>query len=266
MASRMQRLNVRLSYLLEDIVAAYTDDGQDYTSVNRDELLNTASRILYDACVSIFDDLLDRVKNRSRGEPDPSIDILKDFVVSKLMTLSNFVDYASTNNSFGIWLDDYPSGNINRVKRPLRVVSTVSGGTTDFRSFKIISQHDIPLVYDNFMPKYYRSKENPVAYVTFNSARSARYLRLFPANLSGSTALFSWLQYPDTDLTSGGADDIQWNSSFDTAILQIASAVALRDDGKMQDYQNILLSTLSELGLNRGVSEDLAKQNLKGKP
>lgn len=272
MASRMQRLNVRLSYLLEDIVAAYTDDGQDYTSADRDLLLNTSSRILFDSAVSFFDDLYDRVKGRSRKDVEPVPDILKDFVITKLMSAvgqpagRGFSDYARGNTDrSGLWLDDYPSGNVYRVKKPLRVVSRVSGGTDEWKQFKVLNGYDIPLSLTP-IPMFSPSIENPICYVTFNVSGTAKYLRMIPDCTSGTAVVFSWLQYPNTDLNSGDTADIQWNSSFDTALLRVAYAVALKDDGKLPEYEAELRTTLMELGLIQNTNEDLAKQNLKGKP
>lgn len=272
MASRMQGLNVRLSYLLEDLVAAYTDDGQDYLSVDRDLLLNTASRVLYDAFVVTYNSLLDRVKNRSRQEADPSVDILKDFVIVKAMTTvgvgGGFVDRATgESNCAGIWLDNWPSGNVYRVKRPLRLVADVSGGSsTEKKNYKIISEHDVPLLSSDGLSKFRSGIDSPMAYVTYNMSGTAKYLRMKPNQTSGQTVMFSWLQYPNTDLTSAGTEDIQWSSIFDTALLQIAYALSLRDDGKTPEYQAILQATLRELGVPADVNTEMAKQAMRGKP
>jgi len=277
MAARMQRLNVRLSYVLDDIVAAYTDDGQDYTSVNRDELLNTSSRVLFDAFLQTYDSLLARVKNRSRKESDPASDILKDFIIVKLMGIvgkpagCGFTDYASGDTDCsGIWLDDYPSGKVWRVKRPLRVTLTVTGANVDKKNYRLISEHDVPLVFstsDN--PKYNPSKENPIGYVTYNSVNSvktAKYLRLMPNHTSGELAVFSWLQYPNTDLTSAETEDVQWSSPFDTGLLQIAYAVSLRDDGKIGESQAVMQAVFREYGIPEDVNAEMVKQATRGKP
>lgn len=274
MATRMQRLNVRLSYILDDIVSAYTVDGQDYTSADRDLLLNTASRILYDSFLTVFDSVLERVKNRTREEPDPSVDILKDFVKLKTFGVvgkptSGFTDYATGNtHCCGIFIDNLPSESNIRLKRILRISSNVSGSpSSDWRSYRIVPEFDVPLSFtstDN--PKHIPNIDNPVAYLTKNSTETARYVRLLPANTSGQSAMMSWLQYPNTDLTSAETEDIQWNSSFDTALLQIAHAVALRDDGDQNGYQSILQSTLMELGVVENVNYLAAKASMKGKP
>lgn len=272
MAARMQRLNVRLSYLLEDTVAAYSDDGQDYFSYDRDFLLNTSSRILYDAFISTYDSLLSRVKSRSRGEVDPAADILKDFIVVKLMNLvgrptsRGFTDYANGDTDCaGIWLDDYPSGAVYRVKRPLRLSLTVSGGNTEKKNYKLIPEYDIPLVFSD-LPKFSPTKDGPLAFVTFNAAKTAKYLRVLPVHTSGTAVVFSWLQYPNTDLTSAGTEDIQWSSTFDTALLQIAYACSLIDDGKLGESEALLMSVFKRFNIPADPNVENAKQIMRNKP
>lgn len=250
MAARMQSLNVRLSYLIDDPVATYNLGGQDYSSALRDEYINQASRFLYNVFYDTYRLLVRKSRNQTNVGIHQAIDLLRDFVINDVFTSSTqglFTEDDATDSCLVI-----PSGN--RYRQVFHVNGIVSSGT-DKRAYQIIEYQDVTLTF-NTSPKYTPSMYNPIAYYTIYSSGNA--IRIRPAVNDGIAYNVSYLQYPNTNLTSAGAEEIQWSSNYDEDILQLALAFVLKDDGNFQAFDEIV----SRVMAHYQVATEIVRQNI----
>lgn len=223
----------RLSVLLRDYVASASSDGATYTKTRREELVNHSQRILWDIEYSGW-------AIPARGDANLGDTRFTDFI-----DISTFTSTSGTSTYTFTGLQ----GTVVEILGFVR--------TADKENVKVLNKKEYVKVLQSTVDNQAK-KTNPVAYFDVNT--QVLYIKPDDENNRSKSFTASILRFPNTSLTVGGSNDIEWNPSFHQGLLNLAYAKALYDDGNVDGYLNIVQSQLQLYGYNESI---LNNPNLK---
>lgn len=250
MGVRLQALNDRLANELNDPVSNYADNGLSYSSSDRDNLINASSRLLYNAFFDNYRLIVRKLRGETNLDIAKGFDLLSDFIPAPaVFTPSLVVSFPEdSQNGYGILISSISS----RLKNILHVVDNQSPK----RTYEILEKQDILKVFSG-ISRFRANNYAPKCWITTKSGSD--YLRLYPM-LSVQNVWVSFLEYPDTSLTSAGAPDLQWRTEFDDTLIKIATAFALLYNGEPDKYQVLVQMCLSNYGLAAQIINTVAAE------
>jgi hypothetical protein len=242
MGAVQQSLNQRLSELLNDEVDTYDIDGDPYSSADRDGLINSASKFLFNAFYDWYRLLIRKNRGETHIDIRQGIDLLNDFLKSTHLSTASFSGIEEDGGT-DLGLD---ISGINRLKEILFVNGALDSDSGEvIKNYAILSPHEIILDFENVLPKYKLSQWNPHCWITKDGSGKAIIRIRRTGTTAGVPFRITYLQYPNDSLRSADSEDIQWRSEFQDTILNIAKAYAYRNNGDDQAYINEINFALS---------------------
>ncbi|HMY36647.1 MAG TPA: hypothetical protein PKW36_11090 [bacterium] len=212
-------LNQGLSIQLDDYVASATTDGKTYTSADRSDFLNRASKTLFNFFYDQFKEMV--YSSQTPVNRDDNLTVA-------LNRFRDFISLAGPTSTAGSLI---ALSGLTRFLEPLNVVNTVS-----LLQCRIIDRSQVPFVFTNHQ-RFKPTSANPICYVG-----DATNITVLPNSSDNQSKLFSvtYLKYPDfTCVANDSSEKIEWNATFYEDLKYLAVGFARLDNGDYQGFEAI---------------------------
>lgn len=233
MGARLQDLNDRLADALVDPVDVYSDNGLSYDSSRRDQLLNSASRYLYNVFIETYRLILRQSKGRTKVDISTGIDYLSDFIAPIAVATTSqagFPEDGATSYSVPV----------TSIHQRLKAIFFVVGSQATPLVYEYIEKQDVLKVFSG-ISRYKASAYAPKCWISTISA--VDYLRITPSE--STTLRITYLRYPNYSLLASDSEDWEWRKEFDDTIIKLATAFAFLYNGEPDKFMAIVTNCLS---------------------
>lgn len=217
-------LNQGLSIQLDDYVASAVTDGKTYTSADRSDMLNRASKTLFNFFYDQFKEMV--YSSQTPINRDDNLTV----------ALNRFRDFISIASPVSTPTSLIALSGLTRFLEPLNVVNTVSG-----LQFRIVDKSQVPFVYTQHQ-RFKPTAANPICYVDSTN------ITLLPNDSNNQSKAFSvsYLKYPDfTCVANDTSEKLEWNATFYEDLKYLAVGYGRLDNGDIQGFEGIKQAVLS---------------------